>query len=169
MVAAYLADNLLEAACSAFGLAGNLHLPSLGLDVLAVHAEEVAGKDGRLVSSGTATYLKYGVLLVLRVGRDEQQLYVLLHLRQFRFYLGYLVLGHLPEIFVLLVGNDVLGHFQLLYHHLVFLPRLDHGSKLLVLLVQLHIFLHIRNHIRIGKLCLERVVFFLKAKHLRQQ
>ena len=69
-------DDFLEAPRGTFVETGDGHLPSLGLNVLAVHAEKVAGKNCRFVAAGAATNFHNYVLVIFGVGRDEKKLYL---------------------------------------------------------------------------------------------
>ena len=69
-------DDFLEATRGTFVETGDGHLPSLGLNVLAVHAEKVAGKNCRFVAAGAATNFHNYVLVIFGVGRDEKELYL---------------------------------------------------------------------------------------------
>ena len=91
-----LHDDFLESAGSALRLAVDFHLPAATLEILAVHSEEVSREYCRLVTAGTSSDFKNRVLAVLRVGRDEQELDFLFHLRKFRLNLRNLLFRHLP-------------------------------------------------------------------------
>ncbi len=73
-----------------------------------VHAEQVAGEDRRLVAAGTATDFHHGVLGVVRIGRDEEELDVLLHVGKLGLDFVHFLTRHLPEVLVLLVHEDIL-------------------------------------------------------------
>jgi hypothetical protein len=67
-------DALLVAARRAEALAHHLDLPPLGLGVAGVHAEEVGREERRLFAPLPAPDLEDGVLLVVRVGGEEEEL-----------------------------------------------------------------------------------------------
>ena len=55
-------------------LAQHLDLPALRLGIAAVHAQQVAGEDRRLVAAGTGADLEKYVALVARIVRHQQPL-----------------------------------------------------------------------------------------------
>ena len=168
-VSGHLADKFLKTACRTFRLVGDLKLPSPALAIFRIHPEQVTGKYGSLVSTCTATDFHDGILAVLRVSRNQEKLYVLLHVREFRFKLCNLLLCHLPQFLVLLCCKYLLGGLIVLHHFLVLVSSFDDRGQLLVLLVELHISFHIRNDLRVRKLSLKRFVFLLKAEYLLQK
>ena len=155
VVAGELEDDLFEAAGGAGSLVGDLELPAAALREMLVHAEEVAGEDRRLVAAGAAADLDHRVLAVVGIGRDEQETDLLLHLRNLGLDLGDLHAGHLPEFLVLLIDEDVLGGREVVHHFLVFLAGPDDRLQLLVILVELDIFLHVRHRLGAGELLLQ--------------
>src|SRR5688572_17408123 len=52
----------------------DLHLPAPPLDVPGVHAEQVRGKNRRLIATGARADLEDRIAIVQRVVRDEQRL-----------------------------------------------------------------------------------------------
>ena len=164
-----LEHNLLVASRSTRSLVRNLKFPALALGIFRIHPEQVTCENRRLVTTSTSTDLHHRILTVIRIGRNQQQLDILLHFRNLRLYLGNLLTSHLAQILILLIGHDILGRSKLLHHLLVLETRLDNRLKLLVILVQLHKLLHVRHHCRIRQLSLESLVFILKAKHLLKQ
>ena len=166
VAAGQLEDYLLEAAGSAGRLVGHLDLPAAGFGVMLVHAEEVAREDRRLVAAGAAAYLDYGVLAVVGVGGDQQQLDLLLLGGHTGLDLGDLGPCHLPELIVLLVDEYVLGRSEVADHLLIFPAGLDDRLQLLVVLVQLHVALHVRHHLGARQLVLKLLELVLQRKHL---
>ena len=164
-----LEHDLLEAAGRAGSLVGDLQLPAPALGEVLVHPEQVAGEDGRLVTTGAATDFHHRVLGVVRIGRDEEELDVLLHLGELGLDLRDLVAGHLPQVLVLLVHEDILRLRELVQHAFVFEAGLDNRLQLLVVLVQLHELLHVGDDGRVGERLFQLPVFVLKAQHLLQQ
>ena len=66
-------DDFLVAAHFAFGDAVDLDPPALQLGVALVHAEEIAGEQGRLVAAGAGAHFQDGRgVLVLVLGRQHQ-------------------------------------------------------------------------------------------------
>ncbi len=169
LLAADLADDLLVAAGCTLALAVDLHLPAFALEILGVHAEEVAGKDGRLVAAGAAADLEDRVLAVLRVGRNQQQADLLLEGRKLLFQFGSLFLGHFAQILVLLVQENILGPGQVAEQLFVAGACLDDGLQLLVVLVELDVALHVGDHFRIGDLLRNGFVFLTQAFQLVEQ
>ena len=50
-----------------------------------IHAEKVARKYGSFIAAGAASDFHQGVLAVVGIGRNQQELYILLHIRKFLF------------------------------------------------------------------------------------
>ena len=67
------ANYFLESACCSFVRIGDFHLPAFCFAEFGIHTEEVAGKDGRLVTTCTATDFKNRIFAVLRVGGNKHQ------------------------------------------------------------------------------------------------
>ena len=67
-------DALLEAAGGALALREDLDLPALSLGVARVHAKEVGREERGLFAALRAPELEDGVLSLVRVGREEEQL-----------------------------------------------------------------------------------------------
>ena len=68
------ADHLAVAAVLARALADRLDLPALRFGVAAVHAQQVAGEDRRLVAAGAGADFEKDVALVARIARQQQPL-----------------------------------------------------------------------------------------------
>ena len=134
-----------------------------------VHAEEVSGKDCGLVAAGAAADFHHGVLAVIRICRDKEELDVLLYLREFGLYLRHFLTGHVLEVLVLLVHEYVFGLGKLVHQPLVLKAGGNDGLQLLVVLIQLHELFHVRDYFRVCKLLFQFLVFVLKAKHLLQE
>ena len=168
-LAAELEHDLLEAAGSARGLVGHLEFPPAALGEMLVHAEEVAGENGRLVAAGAAADLDDGILGIVGVCGDEQQFQVLLHPGDLRLEFGNLLTGHLAELVILLIHEDVLGGCHVVEQLLVLEPRLDDGFEFLVVLVELDELLHVGHHVRAGELLLQRCELVLQGQYLVQK
>ena len=149
-LARHRADDFLEASGRTFVGAGNFQPPALALAILGVHAEEVAGKEGRLVAARAPPDFQDGVAAVLRVGRDEQELDFLLQLGPARLAAVQLLAGHFTHLRVALVGNDVLGLVDAGQHLDVFPPCLHQVAQFLVFLRQLDVTLLVGNDGRVG-------------------
>ena len=164
-----LEDDLLVATGSTRGLVGDFQLPAAAFRVLAVHAEQVAGEDGGFVAAGAAADLDHGILAVVGIGRDQQELDVLFHVRDLRFDVRDDLPGHFPQVLVFLVDQDILGGRQLIEQGLVFLSGFDDRLKFLVVLVELDVLLHVAHHLGIGELVLQFLELVLQAHHFFQQ
>ena len=148
----HLHHHLLVAAGGALRGRGDFVLPPLRLDVLGVHAQQVAGEEGRLVAARAAANLHDGVLGILRVLGDEQQLDFLLHAGDGGFELRDFAAGHLAHLLVLVVDQDILRFGQVGQRRAVAFRGLDDGLELLVLLVELDELLDVGNHFGVGEL-----------------
>mmetsp|Transcript_29273 Transcript_29273/g.50075 ORF Transcript_29273/g.50075 Transcript_29273/m.50075 type:complete len:367 (+) Transcript_29273:74-1174(+) len=73
-------------------------LPPLRLRVLRVQLQQVGRPDGRLVAAGAGADLEHHVLLVVRVGRKQQQLQLLVELFQLLLYIPRLLARHLTHL-----------------------------------------------------------------------
>ncbi len=164
-----LADDFLVTARGAFADVGHLAFPAFAFEVLGVHAEQVAGENGGFIAARAAADFEDGVLAVLRVGRDEQDADLLFHLRQFLFQGGGFFLGHLAEVFVFLVQEDVLGVGQVADHLAVAVAGHDDGFEFLVVLVELHVALHVGDDLGITELGTDAVVFRLESVQFFEQ
>jgi len=69
-------DDLLETTPLRLGGGDGLHLPAVLLGKAGVHAEQVTGKEGRLVPAGTGADLQDDVAAVVGVPGEEQQAYL---------------------------------------------------------------------------------------------
>ncbi len=134
-----------------------------------IHAEEVSGKDCGFVAAGAAADFHHGVLAVVRVCGNEEELYLLLHFREFGLNLGNFVAGHFLEVLVFFIHEDVLGLRKFVHQPLVLKAGGNDGLKLLVVLVELDKFLHVGNNLRACQLLFQLLVFVLKAQDFFQQ
>src|SRR5690606_11656465 len=89
----------------------DLDRPALPLRVAAVHTEEVGGEERGLLSALPSPDLEDDVLLVVRVGRKEQELDLALERPALRLELRELELRELPQ---LRIGESFLVLFDLL-------------------------------------------------------
>ena len=99
-------DDLLESARGALADARHGHSPTLYLAVFGVHPIEVAGKECGLVAARAAANLDDGVLSVLRIGRYEHELDLLLQGGQTLLTGRDLFAGHLLEVRIVVVHDD---------------------------------------------------------------
>ena len=162
-------DDHLEATGSSRSCIIDFQFPSPLLCELGIHPEQVACKDGSLVATGTAADLNDSILGVIRISRDEEYLYLFLELRQQWLYFSNLCTGHLPEVLILLIDQDILCLCEFLNLLLIVKSGLDDRLQLLVVLVELDVFLHVGDHRRIRKLSLQRIVFVLESQDLVYQ
>ena len=147
-----LHHDLLVTARTSLRSAVYLVFPAFAFRIFGVHAQQVAGEEGRLVASRAAAYLHDSVLLVLRVFGNEQQFDFLFEPVDGGFEFRHLLAGHFAQVFILFVGEDVLRLAQVVHRRAVPFARLDDGLQLLVLLVELHEFLHVAYHFGVGHL-----------------
>ncbi len=153
-------DDLLVAAHGAFREARDGHLPALLLDVFRVHAEEVAGKEGRFVAARAAADFHDDVLVVFGVGGDEQQLDFLLQPGDALFARGELFAQHLAAVFVALFAQHLFGQLDVVERVHVFLAGSDDFAQVLVFLRQPHVALLVGDHGGVGD---ERAHFLIAA------
>ena len=67
-------DHFLQAADAGVAARHHLEAPALALGEPAVHAEQIAGEQRRLVAASAGADFEHDVLLVVRILRNEQQL-----------------------------------------------------------------------------------------------
>ena len=149
IVARHGADNFLETAGCTFVGAGYLHSPSLGFAVLGVHAEEVAGKDCRFVTTRAATNFEDGITAILRVGGDEQQLYLLFQFRLAGLAGIQLFACHFPHFLVCFVGDNFFGFFYAAQYLHVLFAGIHQVAQFFIFFGELDVTLLVRNHCRV--------------------
>ena len=71
--AVHFGDDFLEAAFAAFAHRDDFGFPALLGGVALVHAEQVAGKQRRLVAAGAGADFQDGVVIVHRILGDERE------------------------------------------------------------------------------------------------
>ena len=71
-LASHSANDFAIAAMLARAFAEGFDLPTLPLGVAAVHAQQIARKDGGLVAAGTRTDFEVNVTTVARIGRHQK-------------------------------------------------------------------------------------------------
>ena len=160
--------DLLVAARGAVRERGHFVAPALRLDVFGVHAQQVAGENGRFVAARAAAYLHDGVLRVLRVLGDQQQLDLLLHLLDGGFQLGDLPARHFAHLLVLVVGEDVLGFGEVGQSRAVTFRGLDDRFQLLVLLGELDELFDVGDDFGVGEFLSRLLVFQFQAVETAQ-
>jgi hypothetical protein len=75
--------------------------------VAAVHSEQLGGKERRLLTSRAGAHLEDDVAAIVRVGRQQQHLEILLDLLQTGCELGDLCFGHLAHLVIVRLGHDL--------------------------------------------------------------
>ena len=122
-------------------------LPALALGVARIHAEEITGKQRRLVAAGAGPDFEHDVLVVVGIFRQQEFLQVEFDLRQprlggFDFFFGQF--GHLPHRRIgqhLLPGSQIgLGTGELVEER-------DHRRQLGVFAVQATILIHVARRV----------------------
>ena len=143
-------DNFFVTAHRTFGHRDDLDFPSLAVAEVLVHTEQVAGEDAGLVAARAGANLHLGVLAVLGVLRQQQQANLLF---QLLFFLGKRIqfhLGHIAELLVLLVGEDILGIGDVADDILIVLVGIHYGLQVFVVLAHLDELLHIVHRVGLG-------------------
>ena len=131
-----------------------------------IHPEKVSGEDCGFVAACAAADFHDGVLAVVRIRRDQEELDVRFHIRDLRLELGDLFAGHLAEVLILLVQEDVLRRCEVVQSLLVLQTGLNNGLQLLVILVQLDELFHVRHRFRTRELLLQGCEFLLEGEYL---
>ena len=83
-------------------LALDFEFPTFHFTVFRIHAEQVSCKQGRFVTACSATYFEYGIAVVLRVGRDKQELYLLFDGGNLRLTVVQFFTGHFTHFGIIL-------------------------------------------------------------------
>ena len=140
-------DHFLVAADVRRARRNDLDLPALALGKTRVHAKEVAGKQRRLVATGSGANFQKNVALVVGVLGQQQALQLALDLRQTLFGRRHLGLG---EFLHFRVGEHLLRRLQIV----VGLPPLrverDHRTELGVLARELAVLIHVARRLAAG-------------------
>ena len=140
-------------------------------DLLRMYTKYIESKGWRYemtsFSDGAAD-LHDGVLRVLRVLGDQQQLDLLLHLLDGGFQLGDLPARHFAHLLVLVVGEDVLGFGEVGQSRAVTFRGLDDRFQLLVLLVELYELLDVGDDFGVGEFLSRLLVFQFQAVETAQ-
>ena len=139
-----LGDDFLVAAHFAQAFRQDFHFPALPFGVARIHAEQVAGEQGRLVAAGAGADFQENVAFVVGVLRQQQLLQVDFNLRQLLPGALCLVLG---KRFHLRVGQHFLGGFQVQFGLLEALVELDHRRDFGMLAGKAAIVFHVRRSI----------------------
>ena len=146
----HVEDDLFVSSGSAFGERRNGVFESLDFKILGVHAEEVSGKDRRLVTSCTAANLHHHILSVFGILRQELQLQLFLQLRNLRLQFIDLRFRHLFQFGIRLIEKEVFGCLQIGHGFLVPPRALQHPLQVMVVAVETHIARLISYHSRVG-------------------
>ncbi len=86
-------DDFLETAHFAFGNAVDLDAPALRCGIAAIHAEQVAGEDGRFIATGAGAHFEDSRSVLVLVLRRQQQGDAVLQFRQLHLEICELFLG----------------------------------------------------------------------------
>ena len=116
-----------------------------------------------------AADLEDGVFAVLGIGRNQEYPYLFFHGGKSLFERGRLFLGHLAQILVLLVEEYVLGVGKVANHPAVAVAGLYDRFEFLVILVQLDVFLHVGDYLRVAELRSDAVVLGLETVQFFEQ
>jgi len=139
-------DDLLEAPhAGGRARAERLHAPARHLRKAGVHAEEVGGKEPRLVSARAGPYLQDDVLLVIRILGKQQDREALLELLHPSLERGDFFLGQFPE-FLVAFPQHLLGLVKLPARLLVIAEGLDERRQVRVLLGELLVLGAVGDH-----------------------
>jgi len=91
-------DDLLVTARTAFVTRGYFNPPAFVFAETGVHPEQVSGKNGGFVTTGTTPDFHDGVFTVFGIGRYQQQFDGFFQFREFVLGFFLLLFGHLSEI-----------------------------------------------------------------------
>ena len=91
-------DHFLVAAVLALVRADDLALPAPGFRIAQVHAQQIAGKQRRLVAAGAGADFQKDVATVVRVGRQQQVLQFGFNVGQALLELGQLLAGQFAQL-----------------------------------------------------------------------
>ena len=168
--AADFGDDFLVAAHRAFARGHDLDLPALLGGVALVHAEQIAGKQRRLVAAGAGADFENDVALVHRVLGEERDAQLLFERRAPRFELRPFRLGDRRAFRRRSQGSSIrlVDPVELALRRAIGFHRLDHRRQLGEFARQLHVGL---GRQRGGKVAFERRmaddkrVEFLIGKH----
>ncbi len=150
-LAANGSNNLLIAAHLALGLANHFHFPAFNIGMARIHAEQISGKQRRLVAARASAHFKNHIQLIGAVFGQQQDFQRLLHLRQFALQFGNFRLGHVGH-FGIITGDKLaqIGHF--IQRLTISAYRADQWVKLRIFLGQgnkafgIDIAIHFRLH-----------------------
>ena len=131
--------DFLVAADSTFRDARHTDGPAFRLTVFLIHVEEITGKEGSLVATGSRADLHLHVLSVFRVLGHEGNLDVLFQLRLEGLVLRELFVGHFLHVGIFFVGEHVLGLFDGVETVDVSLACLHDVVEILILLGEFYI------------------------------
>ena len=129
---------------------GNIYFPTFCFTVFCVHSEKVARKNGRFVTTGSATNFYYCIFIIFRIGRNQQQLDILFHFRNFRFYFINFCFGHFPHFGIGFRIHKLFSFFQMRQRSPVFLLCFHDAFQFAILFVEFHVTFHVTDYGRVG-------------------
>ena len=115
IVALDAGDHFLEAAVLTGVFREDLDPPTLALGIARIHAEQVAGKDRRLVAAGAGTDFEEHVAPILRIFRQQHALQAAFQLLQLHAGTGDFLFSHLAQIRIAVLEQR-LGAFEVTLH-----------------------------------------------------
>jgi hypothetical protein len=133
-------DQLLVAADLADALGNDLHLPAIAFGVARIHAKQIAGKQCRLVTTGSGANFQKYVALVVRIARQQQGLQIAFDVQHSLLAKAHFLFGIVAHIDITqhLLGSGDIGHGRLILMKTLD-DRLDVGALFGELAVLLHI------------------------------
>ncbi len=128
-------DDFFEATHLRFGAAEQLNFPALVFCIAGIHAKQVPGKQGSLVTAGAGPDFKNDIPIVIRIFRQQHHLELLFKLLLFGFQFGDLCTGHLTN-FGIAVLEQFLAAGNLFPDLAIALVAVDHINQFSVFLGQ---------------------------------
>ncbi len=158
LVAGHLELNGLEATGLGRAAGQDLDLPALGRGKALVHLKEVAGKDGSLVAARGTADLDDGVLVVVGVGRDQQDLDVVLEGGELLLVCRDVLLQHGLLVCIRGFAQHLFGGVDVVEGAKVLAGLLDKLGLACVLFGQAGVLFGVGRHGRVHELCFKLLV-----------
>lgn len=149
LVAGEVEGDILISAGGALVEIDDVEFPMSLFGIACIHTEEVAGEEAGLIAAGAAAYLNDSVLIVGRVGRDEQDADILFHLIFEGGRFEEFGLGHLAEFLILFGGEERLTFGNAVEECLIVVVGLDDRLEVLIVLADFDKAFDIRGDKRI--------------------